>query len=139
MPDLVEYGTPDVEVSQSLIRALQTALFRISTGICGPTKLELVTLAGVAVPGPWSKWLVDREKRRNSVGGRMVCRLSIGHSAGARRPSFQAGSAQVSKDAMMDSVEAAIMASLEAEDEAAAEGAKKNQLNLTRQNSRCKR
>ena len=50
MPDLVEYGAPEAEVSQRLMRALQTAWFRISTGACGPTELELVTQAGPRGP-----------------------------------------------------------------------------------------
>lgn len=139
MPDLVEYGTPDVEVSQRLMRALQTAWFRISTGGCGPTELELVTQAGVEVPGPWSKWLEERDKRRNSVGGRMVRSLSIGQGAGSRRPSFLAGSAQAAENAVMDPVEAARLATeaaATAEDE---EEQKKNQIKLARSISRGRR
>ena len=142
MPDLVEYGAPEAEVSQRLMRALQTAWFRISTGACGPTELELVTQAGPEVPGPWTKWLEERDKRRNSVGGRMVRSMSIGAGAGARRPSFQGGSAQANANAIMDPVEAAKMASLAAEgaeDAEAAEEAKKSQLKLSRQVSRGRR
>ena len=120
-------------------RALQTAWFRISTGGCGPTELELVTQAGVEVPGPWSKWLEERDKRRNSVGGRMVRSLSIGQGAGSRRPSFQAGSAQAAVNAVMDPVEAARLATeaaAAAEDE---EEQKKRQLKLARSISRGRR
>ena len=138
MPDLVEYGAPEAEVSQRLMRALQTAWFRISTGACGPTELELVTQAGPEVPGPWTKWLEERDKRRNSVGGRMVRSLSIGQGAGARRPSFQAGSAHAQANAMLDPVEAAKMAAAAAE-QADSEEARQKQLKLSRQMSRGRR
>ena len=106
--DMGEYGMPQVQASERLMRALQTAWFRISTGGCGPMELELVMQAGSKIPGPWTKWIQKREKRRSSIIGRVMDR-SI--SMGPNSPTSPQGpDASFAAAAMMDPVEAAKMA-----------------------------
>ena len=107
--DMGEYGMPQVQASERLMRALQTAWFRISTGGCGPMELELVMQAGSKIPGPWTKWIQKREKRRSSIIGRVMDRsVSMGPNSPKSPP--QGPDASFAAAAMMDPVEAAKMA-----------------------------
>ena len=106
--DMGEYAMPAVQASERLMRALQTAWFRISTGGCGPMELELVMQAGSKIPGPWTKWIERREKRRSSIIGRVMDR-SIS-TAGPNSPKTPPSGPGASFAAINDPVEAAKMA-----------------------------
>ena len=117
--DMGEYAMPSVQASERLMRALQTAWFRISTGGCGPMELELVMQAGSKIPGPWSKWIERREKRRSSIIGRVMDRsISM---AGPNSPKTPPSGPGASFAAMNDPVEAAKMAAAAAAGDGAME------------------
>jgi len=117
--DMGEYAMPSVQASERLMRALQTAWFRISTGGCGPMELELVMQAGSKIPGPWSKWIERREKRRSSIIGRVMDRsISM---AGPNSPKTPPSGPGASFAAINDPVEAAKMAAAAAAGDGAME------------------
>ena len=122
--DMGEYAMPAVQASERLMRALQTAWFRISTGGCGPMELELVTQAGSKIPGPWTKWIERREKRRSSIIGRVMdggLTRSMSLSPSAAGPNSPK-TPPSGPDAMNDPVEAAKMAAAAAAGNGAADG-----------------
>ena len=72
-------------------------------------ELELVMQAGSKIPGPWTKWIQKREKRRSSIIGRVMDRsVSMGPNSPKSPP--QGPDASFAAAAMMDPVEAAKMA-----------------------------